>query len=110
MSRYLDPTNDVAFKKLFGAKEHEPLLISFLNAILDLKEKRSIKQIELLPQEQAPQVMGGRQAYSTLSVQIRGECNMLLKCKIKKSLPSSSAASIMLRIHMFHNHLKVLVI
>jgi len=54
MSRYLDPTNDVSFRKLFGTEEHKYLLISFLNSILDLKEERKIKQVELLPKDQAP--------------------------------------------------------
>lgn len=46
MSRYLDPTNDVAFKKLFAQKER---LISFLNAILNLKVGYRIKEIQFLP-------------------------------------------------------------
>ena len=54
MSRYLDPTNDVAFKKLFGIDSHKPLLISFLNAILSLEGKRQIKKVDFLTKEQAP--------------------------------------------------------
>ncbi len=54
MSRYLDPTNDVSFRKLFGTKEHAPLLISFLNSILALEDDRKIKTVELLPKDQAP--------------------------------------------------------
>ncbi|GAB5411006.1 MAG: Rpn family recombination-promoting nuclease/putative transposase [Chlamydiales bacterium] len=60
MSRYLNPTNDIAFKKLFGTVEHEPLLISFLNAILGLENKRKIKKIELLPLEQQPDIKEGK--------------------------------------------------
>ena len=54
MSRYLDPTNDVSFRKLFGTEEHKPLLISFLNSILNLEGDRRIKKVELLPKDQAP--------------------------------------------------------
>lgn len=60
MSRYLDPTNDVAFKKLFGLEEHKPLLISFLNSILNLQNKRKITHVELLTREQAPHIAGGK--------------------------------------------------
>src|SRR3990167_2848108 len=56
MARYLDPTNDVAFKKLFGSEGHESLLISFLNAILELKGDEEIKKIQLLPKDQAPMI------------------------------------------------------
>ena len=62
MSRYLDPTNDVAFKRLFGIEEHKPLLVSFLNAILDLKGPLQIKEIELLPQEQIPLLKEGKKS------------------------------------------------
>ena len=54
MSRYLDPTNDISFKKLFGTIEHRSLLISFLNAILNLQQEKRIKEVKLLPKEQAP--------------------------------------------------------
>ena len=54
MSRYLDPTNDVSFRKLFGVEEHKSLLISFLNSILNLKGDRKIKEVALLPKDQAP--------------------------------------------------------
>ncbi len=54
MSRYLNPTNDVSFRKLFGTKEHKNLLISFLNSILSLKGERRIQKVELLPKDQAP--------------------------------------------------------
>ncbi|MEM7175290.1 MAG: PD-(D/E)XK nuclease family transposase [Chlamydiota bacterium] len=54
VSRYLNPANDVAFKKLFGTEDHKFMLISFLNAALKLEGQRKIKGIELLPQEQVP--------------------------------------------------------
>ncbi|MCB1117554.1 MAG: Rpn family recombination-promoting nuclease/putative transposase [Chlamydiia bacterium] len=53
-SRYLDPTNEVAFKHLFGTEDHKSLLISFLNAMLGLKNKRLISEIQIIPQEQVP--------------------------------------------------------
>jgi predicted transposase/invertase (TIGR01784 family) len=52
MARYLDPKNDLPFKKIFG--EHKPLLMSFLNALLPLKKGQEIVSIEYLNPEQAP--------------------------------------------------------
>lgn len=54
MSRYFDPTNDIAFKKLFGTEEHKPLLISFLNAILSLKGPLQIQKVEFISKDQIP--------------------------------------------------------
>jgi predicted transposase/invertase (TIGR01784 family) len=51
MTKYLDPKNDLLFKKIFG--EHKELLISFLNAFLPLGD-RTIQKIEYLSPEQVP--------------------------------------------------------
>lgn len=38
-SRYINFYTDFAFKKIFGTEANKDLLISFLNALLDLKRK-----------------------------------------------------------------------
>ena len=54
--KFVDPRNDVAFKKIFGNEEHKEILISFLNAVLDLTEDKEIQEIELLNPYQAPRL------------------------------------------------------
>ncbi len=49
---YLDPKNDLTFKKVFG--EHPDLLKSLLNALLPLEEGRLIERLEYLPVEMTP--------------------------------------------------------
>ena len=51
MARYLDPKNDLVFKRIFG--EHPHLLISFLNAILPLETE--IVNVEYLSPEMTPE-------------------------------------------------------
>ena len=41
----LKPLNDFIFKKLFGEKGDEPVLIAFLNAVLQKTRKEEIKEI-----------------------------------------------------------------
>ncbi|MDR3269232.1 MAG: Rpn family recombination-promoting nuclease/putative transposase, partial [Tannerella sp.] len=53
MARYLDPKNDIPFKKVFG--EHPELVKSFLNALLPLPEGHSIVDITYVPPEQLPE-------------------------------------------------------
>ncbi|MDR2805754.1 MAG: Rpn family recombination-promoting nuclease/putative transposase, partial [Dysgonamonadaceae bacterium] len=53
MTRYLDPKNDLTFKRIFG--EHPHLLISFLNALLPLDPNRLIESVEYLSPEQVPE-------------------------------------------------------
>lgn len=59
---FLDPKNDIAFKKLFGTEDHKPLLINFLNSLLRLEGTRTIKDVELLPTEQIPHIKAAKRA------------------------------------------------
>jgi predicted transposase/invertase (TIGR01784 family) len=52
MAHYLDPKNDLVFKRIFG--EHPDLLISFLNALMPLPPGRQIESVEYLPAELVP--------------------------------------------------------
>jgi predicted transposase/invertase (TIGR01784 family) len=52
MARYLDPKNDLPFKRIFG--EHPDLLKSFLNALMPLEKDQQIESLEYLPREQVP--------------------------------------------------------
>ena len=58
-TRYLDPTNDVIFKKIFSDKDR---LIDFLNAVLRLKEGEKIQKIDFIPQEELPNFKSGRRS------------------------------------------------
>ncbi len=64
---YLDPKNDMTFKKVFG--QHPHLLKSFLNAILPLQEGTFIESLEYLPAELAPE--NPLQKYSIVDVRCR---------------------------------------
>ncbi len=54
---FLDPRNDVAFKKIFGSDEHKNITISFLNSILELTGERAIASVDFLNNEQLPQMI-----------------------------------------------------
>ena len=44
----LKPLNDFIFKKLFGEKGDEPMLLSFLNAVLNRTQKEELTEIEII--------------------------------------------------------------
>src|SRR6185436_7530469 len=51
---FLDPRTDIAFKKLFGDMNHRPVLISFLNAVLNRSEGEKIVDVVISdPQNRA---------------------------------------------------------
>ena len=44
----LKPLNDFIFKKLIGEKDDEPVLIAFLNAVLNRTQKEKLTEIEII--------------------------------------------------------------
>jgi predicted transposase/invertase (TIGR01784 family) len=65
MNRYLDPTNDTLFKKIFGNIER---LREFLNSILDLPDQYKIKEIEFIPTEALAMINKGKRGAFDLKV------------------------------------------
>lgn len=65
MIRYLDPTNDVAFKRVFGDKTR---MTSFLNSILHLEEGLRIVELEFISPEELPDFGIGKKAVFDLKV------------------------------------------
>ncbi|MFW5781184.1 MAG: PD-(D/E)XK nuclease family transposase, partial [Bacteroidota bacterium] len=48
-NKYLDPKNDLTFRKIFG--EHPHIIKSFLNAVLPLEPEQQIESVEYLEPE-----------------------------------------------------------
>ena len=61
--RFLDPKNDYAFKKIFGAEKNKDILIHFLNDVLDHSTMGTIQEVELLDKELAPEVQARKQSF-----------------------------------------------
>ena len=54
--KFANPTNDIAFKKIFGDSHKTEILISFLNAVLGFKENKVIKHVTLASPYQVPKI------------------------------------------------------
>jgi predicted transposase/invertase (TIGR01784 family) len=67
MARYLDPKNDLTFRRIFG--EHPELLINFLNAVMPLEPDRMIVEVEYLPADLMPD--NPTKKYSLVDVRCR---------------------------------------
>ncbi len=67
--KFVSPKNDVAFKKIFGNEDKKEILISFLNAVLNLRGKKEIQDIEILNPWQAPRIKELK--YSLLDVRAK---------------------------------------
>ena len=55
LGKFLDPKNDVAFKKIFGTEKNRDILIHFLNDVLTFKEHGHIVEVSFLKTIQDPE-------------------------------------------------------
>lgn len=56
LSKFLDPKNDVAFKKIFGTEKNQDILIHFLNDMLVFKAGKPITKVSFLKTLQDPEI------------------------------------------------------
>ncbi|MGH8553846.1 MAG: Rpn family recombination-promoting nuclease/putative transposase, partial [Methylococcales bacterium] len=69
--RFLNPKTDFAFKKIFGSEESRDILLSFLNAMLDLRHPYCIRDVQILDPYLAPKIKGMKDTY--LDVRVKDE-------------------------------------
>jgi predicted transposase/invertase (TIGR01784 family) len=55
-NKFLDPKNDVAFKKIFGTEKNKDILIHFLNDMITFKKKPPITDVTFLKSHQDPEI------------------------------------------------------
>src|SRR5580698_4202510 len=56
LSKFLDPKNDVAFRKIFGSERNKDILIHFLNDMIIFKEAAPIEDVTFLKTIQDPEI------------------------------------------------------
>ena len=56
--KFVDVKNDVAFRKIFGNEQKKVIIISFLNAVLDLYGNSKIIDVNLINPFQLPRIRG----------------------------------------------------
>jgi predicted transposase/invertase (TIGR01784 family) len=56
--RYVDVTNDVAFRKIFGKQDRTASLISFLNSVLELEGEHQVVDVTISNPYQFPRIAG----------------------------------------------------
>lgn len=56
LSKFLDPKNDIAFRRIFGSERNKDILIHFLNDMLVFKEQQPIVDVTFLKTIQDPEI------------------------------------------------------
>jgi len=62
ISKFLDPKNDVAFKRIFGSERNKDILLHFINDVLELRGSSRIKEVTFLSPIQDPEIASKKQS------------------------------------------------
>ena len=62
ITKFLDPKNDVAFRRIFGSEKNKDILIHFINDVLELKDGDRIKEVTFLSTIQEPEIASKKQS------------------------------------------------
>ena len=62
VSKFLDPKNDFAFKRIFGTPRNKEILIHFINDILKFEGERQVVEVTFLKTIQDPEIASKKQS------------------------------------------------
>ena len=80
--RFLNPKTDYAFKKIFGSEASQDILISFLNAILDLTCEELIVDVVILDPHLAPKIEGMKDTYLDVRVKDQRDRSYIVEMQV----------------------------
>ena len=86
MSRFLDPKNDIAFKRIFGTEKNKDILIHFLNDILNLKDNEEITDVEFLSTVQDPDIASKKQSLVDVLCKDKTGIQYIIEMQVSPSL------------------------
>ena len=84
VTKYLDPKNDLAFKKIFGAEKHKRIPISFLNAVFHLTGEDEIIDLEFLNNVQPPEIEAQKESIVDLLVRDQRGTRYIVEMQVAK--------------------------
>jgi predicted transposase/invertase (TIGR01784 family) len=62
ISKFLDPKNDLAFRRIFGSEKNKDILIHFINDVLGLEGSNQIQDVTFQPTIQEPEIAVKKQS------------------------------------------------
>jgi len=91
--KFVDPKNDIAFKKIFGSEDTKEILMSFLNAVLDFKQDKTIVDVSLANPYQVPKIEALKETILDIKATNRGGEHFIVEMQ-KKNLGNFAKRSL----------------
>ncbi len=85
--QFVDVKNDIAFRKIFGNEKKTEIIISFLNAVLDLSKGKLITKVKIENPYQLPEIKGLKESILDVRVTDERDISYIVEMQIE-STPS----------------------
>ncbi|QDH18329.1 Rpn family recombination-promoting nuclease/putative transposase [Wolbachia endosymbiont of Carposina sasakii] len=85
LSKFLDPKNDISFKRIFGTEKNKDILIHFLNDILGFTGKSTIQDIEFLSTIQDPDIASKKQSIVDVLCRDENGLQVIVEMQVAKT-------------------------
>ncbi|MBF0344248.1 MAG: Rpn family recombination-promoting nuclease/putative transposase [Nitrospirae bacterium] len=82
--QFVDIRSDIAFKKVFGNENKKEILLSFLNAVLDLRGDREIDDITILNPYQAPKIEALKETILNIRATDKRKVTFIVEIQLQK--------------------------
>jgi predicted transposase/invertase (TIGR01784 family) len=86
MTTYVDPKNDLAFKKIFGDPSRKSPLINFLNAALNYTGPREIVDLTITNPYQAPRIAGLKNSLLDIKARERTGREFIVEVQVERDM------------------------
>jgi predicted transposase/invertase (TIGR01784 family) len=80
--RFLDVKTDYAFKRVFGSEGSQPVLISFLNAILEYEGEQAIVDLTIVDPYQIPLLLGMKDTYVEVKAVLANGRHVIIEMQV----------------------------
>ena len=80
--KYLNPKNDMAFKRIFGTEKNKDILINMLNAVLKSQLHKRIEEIQFLTPIQDPETAGSKQSIVDVLCKDKDGCKYIIEMQV----------------------------
>jgi predicted transposase/invertase (TIGR01784 family) len=80
--RFLDVKTDYAFKRVFGSENSKPVLIGFLNAILDYQDEQAIVELSIVDPYQIPRLEGMKDTYVDVKAVLANGKHVIIEMQV----------------------------
>lgn len=82
VSKYLNPRNDIAFKRLFGSEKNKDILIALLNEVLKNQFHKSIIDVTFLSPFLEPEALANKQSVVDVLCKDEDNCKYIIEMQV----------------------------